>query len=47
MILYEGLENALKEKGIRKTDLALRLGISTRTKFQIIGSCRCSVKRKK
>lgn len=31
MILYEGLENALKEKGIRKTDLALRLGISTRT----------------
>ena len=31
MILYEGLENALKEKGIRKTDLALRLGISSRT----------------
>lgn len=31
MILYEGLENALKEKGVRKTDLALRLGISTRT----------------
>ena len=31
MILYEGLETALKEKGIRKTDLALRLGISTRT----------------
>ena len=31
MISYEGLENALKEKGIRKTDLALRLGISTRT----------------
>ena len=31
MILYEGLENALKEKGIGKTDLTLRLGISTRT----------------
>ena len=31
MISYEGLENALKEKGIGKTDLTLRLGISTRT----------------
>lgn len=31
MISYEGLENALKEKGIGKTDLALGLGISTRT----------------
>ena len=31
MILYEGLENALKEKCVGKTDLALRLGISTRT----------------
>ena len=31
MISYEGLENALKEKGIGKTDLALALGISTRT----------------
>ena len=31
MISYEGLEIALKEKGIGKTDLTLRLGISTRT----------------
>ena len=31
MISYEGLENALKEKCVGKTDLALRLGISTRT----------------
>ena len=31
MISYEGLENALKEKSIGKTDLTLRLGISTRT----------------
>ncbi len=31
MIAYEGLENALKEKCVGKTDLALRLGISTRT----------------
>ena len=31
MISYEGLEKALKEKGIGKTDLSLQLGISTRT----------------
>ena len=31
MISYEGLEKTLKEKGVGKTDLTLRLGISTRT----------------
>ena len=31
MISYEGLEKTLKEKGIGKTALTLRLGISTRT----------------
>ncbi|MBP5555555.1 MAG: Fic family protein [Lachnospiraceae bacterium] len=31
MISYEGLEKTLKEKGIGKTDLTLRLGFSTRT----------------
>ena len=30
MISYEGLEKTLKEKGIGKTDLTRRLGISTR-----------------
>ena len=31
MILYEGLEKALKEKGIGKTELSTELGLSTRT----------------
>ncbi len=31
MISYEGLENALKEKGIGKTELSKQLGLSTRT----------------
>lgn len=31
MISYEGLENALKEKGIGKTELSTELGLSTRT----------------
>ncbi len=31
MISYEGLEKALKEKGIRKTELSTELGLSTRT----------------
>ncbi|MBP5706952.1 MAG: Fic family protein [Spirochaetales bacterium] len=31
MISYKGLESALKEKGIGKTDLSKNLGISTRT----------------
>lgn len=31
MISYEGLENALKEKGIGKTELSKQLGMSTRT----------------
>ncbi len=31
MISYEGLENVLKEKGIGKTELVLKLGISSRT----------------
>ena len=31
MLSYEGLEKALKEKGIRKTDLSTELGLSTRT----------------
>ena len=31
MISYEALERILKEKGIGKTELSLKLGISTRT----------------
>ncbi len=31
MISYEGLEKALKEKGIGKTELSAKLGLSTRT----------------
>ena len=31
MISYEGLENALKEKSIGKTELSKQLGLSTRT----------------
>lgn len=31
MISYEGLEKALKEKGIGKTELSRKLGLSTRT----------------
>jgi hypothetical protein len=31
MISYEGLEKALKEKGIGKTELSRELGLSTRT----------------
>ena len=31
MISYEGLEKALKEKGIVKSDLTVKLGISSRT----------------
>lgn len=35
MILYEGLENALKERGIGKTELSTELGLSTRTVAKI------------
>ncbi len=35
MISYEGLEKALKEKGIGKTELSTKLGISTRTVAKI------------
>ena len=35
MISYEGLENALKEKGIGKTELSTELGLSTRTVAKI------------
>ena len=31
MISYEGLEKALKEKGIGKMELSRELGLSTRT----------------
>ena len=31
MILYDALERILKEKGIGKTELSLKLGISSRT----------------
>ena len=31
MISYEGLEKALKKKGIGKTELSKKLGLSTRT----------------
>ena len=31
MISYDGLEKALKEKGVGKTELSTELGISTRT----------------
>ena len=35
MISYEGLENALKERGIGKTELSTELGLSTRTVAKI------------
>ena len=35
MISYKGLENALKEKGIGKTELSKELGLSTRTVAKI------------
>lgn len=35
MISYEGLENALKEKGIGKTELSTELGLSSRTVAKI------------
>ncbi len=35
MISYEGLEKALKEKGIGKTELSTELGLSTRTVAKI------------
>ncbi len=35
MISYEGLENALKDKGIGKTELSTELGLSTRTVAKI------------
>ena len=35
MISYEGLEKALKDKGIGKTELSVRLGLSTRTVAKI------------
>ncbi|MBR5349195.1 MAG: Fic family protein [Lachnospiraceae bacterium] len=35
MISYEGLEKALKDKGIGKTELSARLGLSTRTVAKI------------
>ncbi len=35
MISYEGLERALKEKGISKTELSTKLGLSTRTVAKI------------
>ena len=35
MISYEGLEKALKEKGIGKTKLFTELGLSTRTVAKI------------
>ena len=35
MISYKGLENALKEKGIGKTELSKQLGLSTRTVAKI------------
>ena len=35
MISYTGLEKILKEKGLRKTDLSLELGLSTRTVAKI------------
>ena len=35
MISYKGLEKALKEKGISKTDLSRKLGLSTRTVAKI------------
>lgn len=35
MILYEGLEKALKDRGIGKTELSARLGLSTRTVAKI------------
>lgn len=35
MFSYEGLENALKEKGIGKTELSTELGLSTRTVAKI------------
>jgi len=35
MISYEGLEKALKEKGIGKTELSAQLGLSTRTVAKI------------
>ncbi len=35
MISYEGLEKALKEKGIGKTELSIELGLSTRTVAKI------------
>ncbi|WP_034452768.1 Fic family protein [Butyrivibrio sp. AE2032] len=35
MISYEGLERALKEKGIGKTELSTKLGLSTRTVAKI------------
>ena len=38
MISYEGLEKALKDKGIGKTELSVRLGLSTRTVAKI-GKC--------
>ena len=31
MILYDGLEKSLKEKGIGKTELSKELGLSSRT----------------
>ena len=35
MISYEGLEKILKDKGIGKTELSTRLGLSTRTVAKI------------
>lgn len=35
MILYDGLEKALKDKGIGKTELSTQVGLSTRTVAKI------------
>ena len=45
MISYKGLETALKEKGIGKTDLSKNLGISTRTIAKITKGQKLSKKR--
>ena len=44
MISYEGLEKALKEKGIGKTELSTKLGLSTRTVAKIAKGERLSRK---
>lgn len=48
MISYEGLERALREKGVRKTDLSTELGLSTRTIAKIAKGeklSRCSIQK--